>query len=192
MRKSVGIAAFFAASVILAGSALAQSPAPADKDAHVKKVTAWVTANVKPWLSDPKVIAAVKAQNEKHATIDYLEIQQLDADWKAKKPLVAATMGNALSAFLKEKKAALKGVMTEAFVMDDKGLNVGQTDGTSDYFQADEAKWQKTFGVGPDAIFVDAVEEDGGKKISQASLTIVDGGKPIGAITVGVDVDQVK
>jgi hypothetical protein len=192
MRKSFGIAAFFAASVIFAGGAFAQSPAPADKDAHVKKVTAWVTANVKPWLSDPKVVEAVKAQNKKNAKLDYLEIQQLDEDWKAKKPLVEATMNNALSAFLKEKKAGLKGVMTEAFVMDDRGLNVGQTDGTSDYFQADEAKWQKTFGAGPEAIFVDAVEEDGGKKVAQASLTIVDGGKPIGAITVGVDVDQVK
>lgn len=191
MRKSVGLAVLFAASVF-AGSAYAQSPAPADKDAHVKKVAAWVTANVKPWLSDPKLVAAVKAQNKKNAKLDYLEIQQLDEDWKAKKPLVAATMGNELSAFLKQKKEALKGVMTEAFVMDDKGLNVGQTDGTSDYFQADEPKWQKSYGAGPEAIFVDAVEEDGGKKISQASLTIVDGGKAIGAITVGVDVDQVK
>lgn len=192
MRKSVGLAALFAVSV-LAGSAFAQSPAPADKDAHVKKVTAWVTANVKPWLSDPKVVEAVKAQNKKNAKLDYLEIQQLDADWVAKKPgFREAVMGNELSAFLKQKKEGLKGVMTEAFVMDDKGLNVGQTDGTSDFFQADEPKWQKSYGAGPDAIFVDAVEEDGGKKIAQASLTIVDGGKAIGAITVGVDVDQVK
>jgi Skp family chaperone for outer membrane proteins len=179
-------------SLAFAGSAMAQTPA-ADKNAHVDKVTAWVNANVKPWLSDPKVVEAVKAANKKHANLDYLEIQKLDEEWKAKSPaLVEGTMGNELSTFLKARKTALKGIMTEAFVMDDKGLNVGQTDGTSDYFQADEPKWQKSYGGGSDAVFVDAVEEDGGKKIAQASLTISDGGKAIGAITVGIDVDQLK
>ncbi len=56
----------------------------------------------------------------------------------------------------------------------------------------DEAKWQKTYGVGPGTIFVDKVEEDGGKKIAQVSVTIADKDVAIGAVTFGIDVDKLK
>ena len=77
--------------------------------------------------------------------------------------------------------------------MDNKGLNVGQSDMTSDYMQGDEAKWQKTFSQGAGVMFIDEVEFDESSKAfqSQASVTIVDeSGKPIGAITVGVNVEK--
>jgi hypothetical protein len=46
----------------------------------------------------------------------------------------------------------------------------------------------------PDAIFVDKVGKDGGRSVSQVSLTIKEfaTGQSIGAVTVGVDVDQLK
>jgi hypothetical protein len=80
---------------------------------------------------------------------------------------------------------------TEIFVMDNKGLNVGQSDVTSDYWQGDEAKWQKTYQVGPDAIHVSDVEQDESSQVFQAqvSVPVVDGGQVIGAVTVGVNVD---
>ena len=76
--------------------------------------------------------------------------------------------------------------------MDNKGLNVGQSDVTSDYWQGDEAKWQKTFSVGPTAVFVDKVEKDEStqKFQTQVSISIVDGGAAIGAVTVGLDVEM--
>ena len=60
--------------------------------------------------------------------------------------------------------------------------------------QGDEVKYWKTYQVGPDAIFVDKVEKDGGRNVSQASLTIKDPitGKAIAAVTVGIDVDKLK
>ena len=77
--------------------------------------------------------------------------------------------------------------------MDNKGLNVGQTNGTGDYMQGDEAKWKKTFLVGPKAIFIDDVEKEDGINISQTSLTVVDSaGAPIGAVTIGFAVDKLK
>lgn len=164
-----------------------------DEAAHVQPATAYVKKNILPWLSDPVVIKAVEASNKAHARLMQTDIDQLDADWKAKKPaLLDSTMKNPLAAFLTKKKEASGGVITEAFVMDDRGLNVGQTDGTSDMWQADEAKWQKTYPVGPGTIFVDKVEEDGGKKIAQVSVTIADKDKPIGAVTFGIDVDKLK
>jgi hypothetical protein len=65
---------------------------------------------------------------------------------------------------------------------------------TQDFNQGDEPKYWKTYQVGPDAIFVDKVEKDHDRNISQASLTIKDSvsGQAIGAVTVGIDVDKLK
>lgn len=187
MRIAIIVAALAFAS---AGSAAAQVPT---RDAHVQRVAAWANANIKPWLGAPEIVDAVRAQNARHAGLDYPAVLQLDADWRAgKADLKAATLNNPLSAFLKRKREELGGVVIDMLVMDNRGLNVGQTDATSDYFQADEPKWQKSFGAGPQTVFVDAVEADGGSRLTQASLPIMDGDKPIGAITVGIDVDRVK
>jgi hypothetical protein len=64
---------------------------------------------------------------------------------------------------------------------------------TSDYWQGDEAKWKKTYMVGPDAIFVDEIEKDESTQSlqSQVSIAIKDEtGKAIGAITLGINVDK--
>jgi len=179
-----------AAAVTLMGIApsFAQEEAP-----HVKAVTAYVKKNVEPWLGNAVIIAAVKDSNKKHARLMQSDIDALDAAWKAKDPaLMDSTMKNKAAAFLTEKKAASGGVITEAFVMDDRGLNVAQTDGTSDMWQADEAKWQKSYGAGAGSIFVDKVEEDGGKQIAQVSVTISEKDVPVGAITLGIDVGKLK
>lgn len=169
------------------GAAFAEDEAP-----HVKPVTEYIKKNVQPWLDDAVVVKAVTAANKKHAMVSYDEILAMDKAWVDKNPeIMDATMKNDLSTFLAKKKEASKGAITEVFVMDDKGLNVGQTDGTSDYFQADEAKWQKTYGSGEMTVFVDKVEDDGGKKIAQTSVTIMSKGKAIGAATFGIDTDQV-
>ena len=81
----------------------------------------------------------------------------------------------------------------EAFVSDARGALVCMSGRTSDYYQGDEAKWQKTFLVGPDAVFVEEVEMDESTQTfqSQVSMSIVDPatGEVIGAITVGVNID---
>ena len=175
----------------------AAMPASAE-EAHVAPVTDYVNANVKPWLADPTVVAAIKAQNEANAALDQAGIDGLDQKWRAEvesdsHPMIDGVLGNALSAFLKSKQEASGGTITEIFVTDAKGLNVGQSDVTSDYWQGDEDKFTKSFGAGADALFVDAAEKDESTQMlqSQASLTIVDeSGKPIGAVTIGVNLDQ--
>ncbi len=102
-------------------------------------------------------------------------------------------MGNELSAFLRGIKATSGGVITEIFIMDNVGLNVGQTNGTGDLMQGDEAKWQKTYPVSAHAVFIDEVEEDGGVNVSQTSLTVARAnGFRLGAITIGINVDALK
>jgi len=187
-------------SAMLVASAIAFAPVSATaEEAHVAPVKDFISSSVEGWLTDPTVIDAIKEQNAKTAGLDQAAIDALDKDWRAQataadKPMVDEVLGRALSKFLMEKKEASQGMITEMFVMDAKGLNVGQSDVTSDYWQGDEAKWQKTYSVGPGEVFVDEVEEDESTQAlqSQASLTISDPatGEAIGAITVGINLDM--
>lgn len=191
LLKTFGIAV--AVCGLMMGSASANDFAPQISDLLAKQI--------KPWLSDPAVVDAIKAQNAETAALGDGEIDALDKQWRAeakagKGPLIDKVLATKLSAFLKEKKDASGGLYSEIFVMDAKGLNVGQSDITSDYMQGDEAKWQKTFPVGPDAVFIDEVEFDNSSEQfqSQANTTIVDPatGLVIGAITIGINVEKLN
>ncbi len=166
------------------------------EEAHVAPITAYIQENVGPWLSDPTVVAAIKAQNEKHAGLTAADVEALDKKWRAEteasdRPMISEVLGNSLSKLLQEKQVGSAGAISELFVMDNKGLNVGQSDVTSDYWQGDEAKFQKSFGAGKDAVFVDEIEKDESTQAlqSQASVTISDESGPIGAITIGINMD---
>jgi hypothetical protein len=183
-------AMLFASALLLPGAAFAE-------EAHVAPVTDYVKTNVAPWIKDPTIIDALKAQNAKHASLSQGDIDGLDKEWRAEvdggeRKMIDEVLGNAVSKFLHDKQAASNGVISEVFVMDAKGLNVGQSDVTSDYWQGDEDKFQKSFGAGPDGFFVDGVEKDESTQAlqSQASMTIVDEtGAPIGAVTIGINLD---
>lgn len=188
------------ASAMLAAATIAFAPATVQaEDAHVAPVKDFISQNVQGWLTDPIVVGAIKEQNAKTSGLDDAAIDKLDKEWRAQatasdKPFVNEVLARELSKFLMQKKEGSQGMITEMFVMDAKGLNVGQSDVTSDYWQGDEAKWQKTYSVGAGAMFIDGVEEDESTQAlqSQASVTISDPetGEPIGAITVGINLDM--
>lgn len=102
-------------------------------------------------------------------------------------------MGRDLSAFLSDQVAASGGRINEIFVMDALGLNVAASDVTSDYWQGDEDKYTKTFGVGSGAMFVDAIEFDESAQSYQGqisiSLTDPASGQVVGAMTIGLNAE---
>lgn len=183
-------------AVLMVAAMIAPWAAQAE-EAHVAPVTDYVKSNVATWIKDPVIIAAIKAQNAKNAGLSAADIDALDKAWRAEvdggdRKIIDEVLNNAVSKFLHEKQEASEGVISEVFVMDAKGLNVGQSDVTSDYWQGDEAKFQKSFGAGKDGFFVDEVEKDESTQAlqSQASMTIVDeSGAPIGAVTIGINLD---
>ena len=177
--------------VLLATAAYAAEP-------HEAPMRDFANSTVASWISNPTVVEAIKAQNDEHANLGQDEIDKLDKQWRAEtgssdRPLIDEVLAKALSDFLADAKNDTQGLVTEVFVMDNKGLNVGQSDVTSDYWQGDEAKWKKTYLAGPDAMFIDEVEQDESTQTfqSQLSMSIVDPatGDVIGAITVGVNID---
>jgi hypothetical protein len=190
-----------AASVCVAASALALAPAALQvqaQDVHYVPVLNFINASVRGWISDPIIIKTLKAQNAANNALTVSQIEAMDTEWRNEinspsRPMIDRMLATPLSGFLKEKEDQASGSITEVFVMDAKGLNAGQSGVTSDYWQGDEDKFVKSFKAGPTAVFVDDARKDESTQMlqSQVSLTIVDeNNKPIGAITVGVNLEQ--
>lgn len=164
---------------------------------HEAALHALIDSELKTLTADKLVIEAIRNQNSEHASMSSDQILALDTQWRAETaggsgPLIDKVLAKALSKYLSAFKRSKQGLVTEVFVMDSKGLNVGQSDVTSDYWQGDEAKWQKTYLAGADAIHIGEVELDESSQTYQVqvSFSIVHSGKVIGAATIGVDVEQ--
>lgn len=194
-RRLIGLAtlALFggAGSMLLA-------PSKALGNEYAPQLERFLEARVRPWLADPIVVDSLRRQNAAHADLDQATIDTLDRQWRDEArsgggPLLDEWMARDLSHFLRRQQAGSGGLVTEVFVMDGKGLNVGQSEPTSDYWQGDEAKWQQTYLVGADAVFVDEIDFDDstGMFQSQISASIADPetGEVIGAVTVGINIE---
>lgn len=155
--------------------------------------------DIRAWVSSPVVLLTLDARNRRGKDLDEKTILDLDKQWRAERkaadqPLIAAVLSSPLSAYLTKIQAQSLGLYTEIFVMDAKGLNAGQSAVTSDYWQGDEAKFQKTFPVAADAVFIDApeVSKETGTENVQVNMTIADGGKAAGAITVEINLTELR
>jgi len=144
-------------------------------------------AKLRAWGSDPVIVAAVKAQNSKKVPLK--TIQSLDAQWSAgKAAALVAQMTTGPCADHLRKLAAGNAAYGEVFVMDDQGALVCASAKTSDYWQGDEAKWQRAFNAGKGAVFIDRPKYDdsASRSLAQISIPVLENGHAIGAITVGL------
>ncbi len=156
---------------------------------------------VKKFVDTEIVRLSIQNQNEKYGSMQEAEIVKLDKQWRAEtkktdQPLISATLSNPLSSYLTRVQARSAGLYTEMFAMDKNGLNVGQSNISSDYWQGDEAKFQKTYPVNRNAVFVDDPEYDDALGIwrVQVNLTVADESQAnaIGAITVEINLSELE
>jgi hypothetical protein len=176
--------------------ALAESPQP---DVN-KLITPALIEEMRGIIGAEIVQVSVDAQNKRLVDMAQDKIDALDNQWKAEreaadKPLIAATLSSPLSVYLARVQGKSLGLYAEIFVMDKNGLNVGQSSVTSDFWQGDEDKFQKTYDVADDAMFVDAPEWDDEAKIwrNQVSFTLLDASKKkIGAVTVEINLTELE
>jgi hypothetical protein len=140
--------------------------------------------------ADPEILRALRAKNASGETIE--EIQRKDKEWMAnpqfalRKSLTSSACGQRLRDLTKSDTAVV-----EVILMDKNGANVCVSRETTDYWQGDEAKWQKTFGEGKD-VFVDepAFDQSTGVYAIQISTLIFDGKTKAGALTLGLRVPR--
>ncbi len=98
---------------------------------------------------DATICQAIEQSNLEHQTIIAEEINKLDLEWRADNtadnPLISKVLNNDCAKFLSTYVTNFPQIL-ELFVMDNRGLLVGTSRITSDYNQADEAKWSEVFG----------------------------------------------
>jgi hypothetical protein len=177
----------FAAACLLASSAFASGE-------YDGTLTDLANETIAGWVKDPIVLDVLRAQNAAHQTLTESEIIALDAIWREQVvsggDLIDSILSNGLSAHLKDIQAQGAGRYTEIFITDARGLNVGQSGLTSDYWQGDEDKWKVPHATSE--VHISGIEFDESSQTyqSQVSLPIMDDGTFVGVITVGVDVEM--
>jgi len=187
---------FCVAFVVLAGLI---SPSASMANEYEAQLRDLYEERLQSWLQSPVLIEAIKRQNAAHTELTDAEIDRMDKDWRREAkdgsgPLIDSLVEREASTFLLGKKNENGDLISEVFVMDNKGLNVALSDVTSDYMQGDEAKWRKTYGQGAGQVFIDEVEFDDSSETfqCQVSATVMDPstGQAIGAVTFGVNVEE--
>jgi hypothetical protein len=133
---------------------------------------------------DSSIHAAVSASNASVESPDL--VRRRDALWIAnlRDPLRQAIVQAPCSAKVRE-MVKDDPLVVEAFVMNDRGTLVCSMAETTDYWQGDEAKWQKTFVEGREAFVEEpAFDISSGKYAIQVSVPVAEAGKRIGAVTL--------
>ena len=164
--------------------ALSGQAEPAAAAARVKETAYARVALAQAVAHDPAIHAAVVASNAVVETPD--QIRRRDAFWIAnprdplRQTIVRAPCSNKVRELVKADV-----VVVEAFVMNDRGTLVCSINETSDYWQGDEPKWQKTYVDGKDALVEEpAFDVSSGKYAIQVSVPVFEAAKRIGAVTL--------
>lgn len=184
--------------IVALSGLIALLSAPVTANEFVDQLTEIANGKISEIAKNSLIISAVMVQNSETSGYEQAKIDQLDQQWRTEvdasnRPLIDELLGNSASAYLMQMVEESEGLFTEVIVMDAMGLNVGQSAVTSDYWQGDEGKWQNTFAVGAGSIDISEVDLDESTQIFQSQVSIpilgVDG-SPIGAITIGINIDS--
>jgi hypothetical protein len=160
-----------------------------------------VIQEITDFINTDIVRLSLKNQNIKYNNLSQADIDALDKKWRGEtksdeKPLISAVLSNPLSSYLTRIQAHSIGLYSEMFVMDKNGLNVGQSNVSSDFWQGDEAKFQKTFGKGKGAVFIDEPEYDDKLGIWRVQVNLAissaDNSAVIGAVTVEMNLSELE
>jgi hypothetical protein len=168
--------------VVLSVAVMASAAVAGPLDPAVQaKVDAQVKA-IQAWAADPAVVAAVKAQNASPAADVAAMTQDKWTGLSVLDPFVRALTKNAAATFLKGKKTD---AVNEAFVSSADGAKVAFLSKTTNWSHKGKPKhdlpmsgktWQGAV----------EVDESTGVQQVQVSVPVMDGGKAIGSLVVGV------
>jgi len=170
---------------------LLQPLALADVTKNDPKIQA-IIAKLKETGTDSVLIAEVNKQNASKLSMS--EITSRDKQWQETSGVdgfMKELMSNPAAGRLTQIEKQV-GAIVESFLMDNQGANVAMTNKTSDYWQGDEAKWKQSFNNGAGGIHVGDAKFDKSAQayVIQVSVPVIDNGIVIGAITYGVNIDD--
>ena len=156
----------------------------ADQKAKVEKFM----NEAKAWAAHATIVDAVKAQNASPSA----DVKAMDQKkWEALTlldPTVRGFTKNAAAEFLKSKKTE---VVSEAFLSSADGTKVAFLSKTSNWSHKGKGKHDKPM-AGQTWIGEIEVDESTGAKQVQFAIPVMDGGKAIGSLCVGVNIAKLK
>ena len=175
-------------TLILLLGAWPAAPALGQSAASVRETALARISRAQALAADPQILKALREKNASKESME--EIQRKDKQWveSAQYPLRKALSDGPCARRLRELTRD-DAIIVEAILMDAQGANVCVSRETSDYWQGDEAKFQKTFGADKD-VFVDepALDVSTGTYAIQLSVLVRDGGTRAGALTLSLRV----
>lgn len=187
---------FGAAALIILATASASHA-----DEFTPALKSYLETSIADWAQSDVLLEAIRSANARTSGYDAARIDEMDQAWRAEvgaasSPTIQPVLESAAADFLRDQVERSGGAITEAFVMDSVGLNVAASDVTSDMWQGDEAKFQKTYSVGAGAVHIGDVEFDESSQSysAQISVSISDPatGELLGALTVGIDPEGIS
>jgi len=174
---------YLPAAMLLVSATLWAAP-PADVQAQVDKEKAALV-----YLStDPTVVAEVKAANATPAPEGKDMTNDKWKDLTVVSPEVKAFSKNKLATYIKSKKPA---EVSEVFVNAADGTKVAFLSKTSSWTHKGKPKHDNAMANKAWTGDVE-VDESTGKKQVQFSIPVLDGGKPIGSIVIGISLADMK
>ena len=143
---------------------------------------------------NPLLVRAVRQQNALGLTQEV--INKRDKEWRATKeptPYKISLQTSPAGRFLKE-QVTRNASFNEAFLTGNQGANVAAYPATSDYWQGDEDKWTDSFNGGDGQIFIGklALDESTNTVAAQVSAPVLDRGKTIGVLVVGITINYLQ
>jgi hypothetical protein len=167
-------------------------PALAQTEEQVRQIAQARVSMAHAIASDAELLRAVLAKNAERETEEQLRTR--DRQWTTnladplRRALTQSRCAERLRELVKDEP-----LVAEVILMDDHGANVCVSKATSDYWQGDEAKWEKTFREGLDP-FVDAPAFDpsSGVFAVQLSVPVRKEGARVGALTLTLKILRAK
>ena len=162
------------------------------KESRLSEVEQFANSTIVKMGTDPIIVKAVKMENVKGKSIE--KVKALDEKWKAAPGItdyMRVLMDSECGRHLRKIKSKAPSY-AEIFVMDNQGANVAMSDKTSDYWQGDEDKFIKSYNAGKGGLHISEIkwDESSQANIVQVSVAVKENDKAIGALTIGLDVDQ--
>ncbi len=149
---------------------------------------------IKKWLDNDLVYEALREQNKENANLTLIEIDRIDQRWRretlaANQPMLEEMLDRELSKYLYSVRQSHDDY-TEVFIMDNRGINVGQSDPSADIWQGGKPNWIGTFHAGPGAVHVGLTGMNEVTQMKQTYLSLAiedpDSGEVIGVVSVGI------
>ncbi|TYC57499.1 transporter substrate-binding domain-containing protein [Marinobacter sp. BW6] len=170
-----------------------------EEERRIRTLSESLISEVSSALDIPQIIASGPRQES------FTDVMTQDSMWQAMAPLASTQLADRIldlpgSRTLHGWKVAQGGLVTEAMIMNSMGTLAAMSQLTTDYWQGDEAKFQKVLDAtrqgleGMEALYISPIRYDASTSRFQVTVSApvspISDGAPLGVLTLGLDAED--